>query len=592
MSPKMVDFDPGDVLPSAFVDALQEYISSGAFNLKLEKVGGTSLRVPGGIGDDQVGVAIDGLWRYNAADATAAHPGGGAGEYDVWVTTGENDDPIEDTNFAFGLSIKPSGYTWTGGDPPHQRKVGTVTWDGAAITDVRQTVGSAGLAKHHADHEPGGPDSLDWYKVARTINLIGTLSARPSAVPANEGFWYTATDVEDGTIYRSNGSTWVQVTKKLFASAITPTTLAGDTNDWAPSGLATGIVVRVSTSGTYLLTGMQSPSSGAIVALLNVGTSYVTLAYEHTGSSAANRFATPYYRDLRLRPGDSAIVRYDPVTSRWTVLSASSQAPDTGWIPVTTQGLAFVSADAPVYVMDVPLDRTGEIGQKTRVRVIQGGVAKYFIVLAAALTGGGNTRLTMLSSMTANAPDNGGLSGISITEFAYSGLAAPAGLPADPQRWTVQLRDATPRTVGSGGIWGGHSSLVLDVPIGVWNFEWSMSVAAGSAVSVPGPEAAISTSATAVTDTDMHAVGMGAIYASSQSGEFNYHFDGATSFYTWTGRKVLSLSAKTTYRVIGRLFSSGEAIPVSIGYTSPEYGGATTHGYNVPTILRAVCALL
>jgi len=49
------------------------------------------------------------------------------------------------------------------------------------------------------------------------IHAIGLLAARPAASTANKGYLYFATNVEGGTIYRSNGSTWVQ-----FGTGTTP----------------------------------------------------------------------------------------------------------------------------------------------------------------------------------------------------------------------------------------------------------------------------------------------------------------------------------------------------------------------------------
>lgn len=67
------------------------------------------------------------------------------------------------------------------------------------------------------------------------INDIGLLSARPAAAAANEGYQYHATD--DGVTYRSNGSTWDDVSINIDGHAdIDHTGLTGVGGSGVPSG--------------------------------------------------------------------------------------------------------------------------------------------------------------------------------------------------------------------------------------------------------------------------------------------------------------------------------------------------------------------
>lgn len=72
----------------------------------------------------------------------------------------------------------------------------------------------AGVLAHHATHEPGGSDPIDFSKVF----LVGTHAARPaaSAVP-----WlrYLETDTGGGTEFISNGSVWLQTSPGVKAGA-------------------------------------------------------------------------------------------------------------------------------------------------------------------------------------------------------------------------------------------------------------------------------------------------------------------------------------------------------------------------------------
>src|SRR5437867_753154 len=51
--------------------------------------------------------------------------------------------------------------------------------------------------------------------------LVGTLAARPAASEAN-GRYYFATDQAGGTLYRDNGTAWVQVSPGVTSIAISP----------------------------------------------------------------------------------------------------------------------------------------------------------------------------------------------------------------------------------------------------------------------------------------------------------------------------------------------------------------------------------
>lgn len=203
-----------DRLPVAFVDPIQEFVSTMHANFVVTLANPTTLQIVAGPDNAQVAVGINGRWRWISATINAAHPGGGATTYDVYVTASDNSfapsglpagqpPETDSTNYSFGLVIRAVG------SPPTTalyRKIGTCTWDGTQITDFNITVGSS---RHHQQHEPGGSDALNWSQVGQVIHLVGTLAARPAAGVSN-GLLYLATDVLGGTVYRSNGAAWVQ----------------------------------------------------------------------------------------------------------------------------------------------------------------------------------------------------------------------------------------------------------------------------------------------------------------------------------------------------------------------------------------------
>ena len=109
----------------------------------------------------------------------------------------------------------------------------------------------------------------------------------------------------------------VEIDHRLkLTKSITPSTIAGDQNDYNPSGLATTVVVRLSASGaTRTITGLVATGDGDVKVLHNAGAEDIILASENAGSAAANRFA--FVISETLTTNSSAILRYDATSSRW-----------------------------------------------------------------------------------------------------------------------------------------------------------------------------------------------------------------------------------------------------------------------------------
>lgn len=104
----------------------------------------------------------------------------------------------------------------------------------------------------------------------------------------------------------------------FFNSAITPTTLAANTNNWAPTNLATSNVIRAQASAPVNLTGITAPATnGQRLSLQNVGTNNITLTVEDANSTAANRFKLP--RPFALRPDQALPIIYDGTSARWRI---------------------------------------------------------------------------------------------------------------------------------------------------------------------------------------------------------------------------------------------------------------------------------
>ncbi|MBO0729145.1 MAG: tail fiber protein [Acidimicrobiaceae bacterium] len=139
----------GDPVPESYFNAWQEFISTAAMNFTLSVAPGNppiAVQVVAGADNDQVGIGINGLWRY-ITQTVSATVGPTAGNYDVFVTSAANafqvnlnppPPEIDNTNYAFSLVARPRGQTPT---QPQWRKVGEAVFDGSRITSLRQIVG-------------------------------------------------------------------------------------------------------------------------------------------------------------------------------------------------------------------------------------------------------------------------------------------------------------------------------------------------------------------------------------------------------------------------------------------------------------------
>jgi microcystin-dependent protein len=144
-------FARSEILPSWWANALDGFLQPLVSNFVLRRVAGspTSVEVPAAAGEGRAALAIDNLWRFRDTTVQRAHPGGAAGTYIVWATTGPNvivNTPApntDTTNYSFDLAITASGATpaVVAGVTEFWRQVGTVEWDGTSIVSVAPSVG-------------------------------------------------------------------------------------------------------------------------------------------------------------------------------------------------------------------------------------------------------------------------------------------------------------------------------------------------------------------------------------------------------------------------------------------------------------------
>lgn len=107
-----------------------------------------------------------------------------------------------------------------------------------------------------------------------------------------------------------------------FTAAISPAQITGDQNNYAPAGLATANVVRVSTDAPRSITGLAAVTGGGLLLFLNVGSFNLTLVNESASSTAANRFAIG--ADALVADGHGTLLWFDATSSRWRIVGRSN----------------------------------------------------------------------------------------------------------------------------------------------------------------------------------------------------------------------------------------------------------------------------
>lgn len=152
---------------------------------------------------------------------------------------------------------------------------------------------------------------------SRTLNVIGGdgITANANDIIVDLGFSYTWTGdhVFDETI---------SISEELeLTGVISPTELTADVDNYAPTGIDTCNVMRLSSDGTRTINGLAaSQVAGRTIFLLNIGTSNsIVLENEDASATAANRFSTTG-TGRSIGENTGVLLYYDGVSSRWRLV--------------------------------------------------------------------------------------------------------------------------------------------------------------------------------------------------------------------------------------------------------------------------------
>lgn len=104
---------------------------------------------------------------------------------------------------------------------------------------------------------------------------------------------------------------------QLTGTVISPASVSGTLNDWAPTGLASAYVIIVTQSSGTTLTGLSGGVAGRHICLYNTSGSNLTITNAGAGSAAANRFSNLAGQSITVAQTEIACFLYDGVTSLW-----------------------------------------------------------------------------------------------------------------------------------------------------------------------------------------------------------------------------------------------------------------------------------
>ena len=120
-----------------------------------------------------------------------------------------------------------------------------------------------------------------------------------------------------GSVQTANSATFSATGAVINSGIVTPTTLAANTDNYAPTGYSTATTLLLSASLAVDLTGIVAVS-GLTLWLVNIGANTITIKHDVT-STAANRFYAPGAVDFALTQFKAVQARYIAAQSRWVL---------------------------------------------------------------------------------------------------------------------------------------------------------------------------------------------------------------------------------------------------------------------------------
>jgi hypothetical protein len=229
-----------------------------------------------------------------------------------------------------------------------------------------------------------------------------------------------------------------------------------------------------------------------------------------------------------------------------------------GWIPVYGTAWTYVSADAPIFVVNIPVNDVDNynIRAGTKIRIEQSGT-KFFVVVGVGAEVSGFYPVTIYGG------NHSVLTSAAITQASFSDAHSPMWFPMERSAWDLETNtsDSPAKAGPTASTWYGGSGLTptgpsIIVPIGAWYLRYKITADYSTnlaAVANIGLRATLSNANNTASDPDF-TTGFTVTLPISAT---------ALQRATYQAEKLVVLAAKTTYYV--NLFSG------TISGTSPSF---------------------
>lgn len=209
------------------------------------------------------------------------------------------------------ITVSGSGATWT-------IDSGVVTY--AKLQDISATQRLLG-------RNTAGAGDAEEVSISTVLDWIG--SAQGSVLYRGASGWAVLAPGTSGQFLQTQGAganpQWATASGGSSSpTVLNPAQLTAWQNNYAPTGIVPGCVIRVDADTSYpFITGISATgfSDGDSVYIVNDGSNVFGFKDQETGSTAGNRFAMG--EDAILLPGTACQFQYDGGASRWRLLTPS-----------------------------------------------------------------------------------------------------------------------------------------------------------------------------------------------------------------------------------------------------------------------------
>lgn len=198
--------------------------------------------------------------------------------------------------------------------------------------------------------------TVETYVNAREVT-VGLVAARPAAGTA--GRWYLATDVNGGTLYADNGTSWTQAGAGVTLASNTSIILSAQGGD----STLTGSVVETSLKSFSVSAGQLATNSDSLRLMVgfraggSAGTKRLRVKFGATTIADSTAITLSATEIIWV---EARVIRTSPTTQRATSVGAIT-APGAAWTTTVTGG---TNSTAPAETLSgaVTIDVTGQLG--------------------------------------------------------------------------------------------------------------------------------------------------------------------------------------------------------------------------------------